>query len=186
MHLPSRELHFLDARCRELTAGGADAGYRNVIAQSPTYLGRMRLWRSNHPSAYGHVCGSSEYQLHHRTYERFGDGAERDEDLVPLCATHHNDVHSLIQQLPDDDALLTAHDRVRKTYRQAQIQRREAATRLHQQRLIQAEARSRQRRLLQELVRAKQQLNRDPDNERLVSEVQQLELKWSALPKVAT
>jgi len=37
------------------------------------------------------VCGSSHVDLHHRSYRRLG--AERLNDLVPLCREHHMIVH---------------------------------------------------------------------------------------------
>lgn len=37
------------------------------------------------------ACGSSHFQLHHRTYERLGQ--ELIGDVVPLCETHHEAVH---------------------------------------------------------------------------------------------
>lgn len=41
------------------------------------------------------VCGAKdEVTLHHLTYERLGN--ERDDDLIPLCWTHHGSFHLLI------------------------------------------------------------------------------------------
>jgi hypothetical protein len=39
------------------------------------------------------VCGARPVDLHHRSYKRIG-GSEYLRDLVPLCRTHHKQVHA--------------------------------------------------------------------------------------------
>jgi hypothetical protein len=165
MRLPERERRFLETRVSALTLA---AGYRADVANSPPYQERMAKWRLQHPRASCYVCGTRRFVLHHRTYERFG-GDERDDDLVALCRTHHDDVHSFVEHhADDDDALWNAHERMREAYRQEQ----------------QAGARIRQQRLLKQLVCAKLRLSRDPGNERLATLVERLETKWQTDHKV--
>lgn len=55
-------------------------------------------WRYQHdkqrPQAC--ICGATDVQLHHRTYERLGE--ERTTDLYPLCPTCHQILHSLVRR----------------------------------------------------------------------------------------
>ena len=39
------------------------------------------------------ICGSTEFELHHRTYDRLG--YEPLKDLAPLCKPHHQLVHEV-------------------------------------------------------------------------------------------
>lgn len=51
------------------------------------------------------VCGRYGDVVHHRHYENYG--AENDEDLVLLCAGHHNELHKIAKEhhRSYDDAL---------------------------------------------------------------------------------
>lgn len=53
------------------------------------------------------VCGSRNYQLHHRTYQRLG--RERLPDLAPLCHEHHEAAHELIARREPGVTLWNAH-----------------------------------------------------------------------------
>ena len=47
------------------------------------------------------VCGKSKYvQLHHAYYGEYGK--EKDEDLVPLCIEHHEELHSMLGKTKKD------------------------------------------------------------------------------------
>lgn len=61
---------------------------------SPEWRAKKReFWNSDRPRIC-YVCGTSNnLELHHLTYERFGQ--ERLEDLVPLCRAHHQEVTNL-------------------------------------------------------------------------------------------
>jgi hypothetical protein len=166
VRLPERERLYLDSRVSALTLG---AGYRADVAKSAPYERRMAKWRRDYVRASCFVCGARNFVLHHRTYERFGAGAEWDSDLVPLCSSHHDVVHAFVERNLEDDALWNAHKRVRDVYWQT----REAGVRIQQ------------RRLLRELICAKRRLSRDPGNERLANLVQRLETNWHAVAKVA-
>lgn len=52
------------------------------------------------------ACGSEKsIHLHHHTYNRLGN--ELDEDMVPLCETHHDMVHVRYQKFRRDHRGLT-------------------------------------------------------------------------------
>lgn len=62
---------------------------------SPEWDERRRVFFSTHLQACS-VCGTGEaVQLHHLVYEPERFGSEPDEDLLPLCMTHHDGVHAL-------------------------------------------------------------------------------------------
>ncbi len=44
------------------------------------------------------ICGSRDFDLHHRSYSRLGD--EELFDLVPLCRRHHDQLHELLDPNP--------------------------------------------------------------------------------------
>ena len=73
--------------------------YREYMA-SGSWSARKARYYSAHPRRCA-VCGCAEVDLHHATYERMG--RERDEDLVPLCADHHQMVHRLHALQPELD-----------------------------------------------------------------------------------
>ena len=45
------------------------------------------------------ICGSSDFDLHHRSYARLGE--EELFDLVPLCRRHHDQLHELLDPNPE-------------------------------------------------------------------------------------
>jgi hypothetical protein len=61
-------------------------------------LAKRRYRNSDYPQRCL-VCGSLEFDLHHRSYARLG--AEELYDLVPLCRRHHEDLHQLVDGRPD-------------------------------------------------------------------------------------
>jgi hypothetical protein len=84
---------------------------------------RSELWRENkrryRRSDYPQrciVCGTTRFDLHHRSYARLGD--EELFDLVPLCRRRHDQLHQLLDQDPkacvkdthDFVALIMEHD----------------------------------------------------------------------------
>lgn len=73
---------------RTLDRGLPPSAYRDYIA-SPAWTAKREHWKAHRTSAQRRcrACGSTHYQLHHRTYVRLGQ--ERLRDLVPLCADHH-------------------------------------------------------------------------------------------------
>lgn len=60
---------------------------------SPEWAERRAAYE-RHPEAPHRcaVCAAPRYQLHHRTYERWG-GHERITDLIALCDAHHEALH---------------------------------------------------------------------------------------------
>lgn len=73
---------------RTLDRGLPPSAYRDYIA-SPAWALKREQWKAHRSSSRRRcrACGSTHYQLHHRTYVRLG--CERYRDLVPLCARHH-------------------------------------------------------------------------------------------------
>lgn len=65
--------------------------YGEYIASEHWRATRARYFASDLPQAC--ICGTTEVQLHHMTYERVG--AERLSDLTPLCHSCHALVHVL-------------------------------------------------------------------------------------------
>jgi hypothetical protein len=59
--------------------------------QSPHWQRFKKAYETIGASVRCAACGSSHFQLHHRTYERLG--RELTDDVVPLCETHHEAVH---------------------------------------------------------------------------------------------
>jgi hypothetical protein len=61
------------------------------------------------------VCGALNFELHHRTYAHLG--AEELFDLVPLCPTHHQQLHEILDNDPSlcvkdtHDYLIKLYDR---------------------------------------------------------------------------
>lgn len=76
------------AKLSEMRAG------HSAYISSPEWKAKKReFWSSDRPNLC-YVCGTSHnLELHHLTYERFGQ--ELLEDLVPLCRTHHQEVTDL-------------------------------------------------------------------------------------------
>lgn len=73
------------------------------------WAGHREVWFVRHPGARCFLCPSTDVQLHHRTYERIAEPL--DEDLVPLCASHHAEVHVYVAgRVDDEDSLLNAHE----------------------------------------------------------------------------
>jgi hypothetical protein len=84
---------------------------RNRRAQYDAYLA-SRTWRARRKAWYAAwltrhgtpptclVCDRAwclrAGHLHHLTYMRIGD--ERDDDLVPLCARHHRELHTVLDR----------------------------------------------------------------------------------------
>lgn len=66
---------------------------RDYLA-SPHWQFSRAMWRAAHPDACCFICGRRDFDLHHLTYARVG--AERHEDLVPLCEDHHHEVEKLV------------------------------------------------------------------------------------------
>lgn len=44
------------------------------------------------------VCGSKDFELHHRDYKHVG-GQERLYELIPLCRQHHDLTHAIDDQI---------------------------------------------------------------------------------------
>jgi 5-methylcytosine-specific restriction endonuclease McrA len=66
---------------------------------------RDRYWASDLPKEC-YICGvkgGTSMDLHHRTYKNLGN--ERLMDLVPLCRTCHNNVHTLHRETNDNHKL---------------------------------------------------------------------------------
>lgn len=83
------------ARVREVRL--RELGYDNYSAylKSPAWRDLKAQYRaSDLPQIC--MCGSDEVQLHHTTYERVG--AERLDDLIPLCRHCHTQAHVLEAQ----------------------------------------------------------------------------------------
>jgi hypothetical protein len=57
------------------------------------------------------VCFSPNVDLHHKTYKRLG--AERTQDLIPLCRHHHDELHERGLDLWKGPRLLLAERRGR-------------------------------------------------------------------------
>ncbi len=80
------------------------------------YLGTMH-WRkfvaryraSDRPQAC-FACGQENVVLHHRTYERLG--RERLSDVVPLCNSHHMELHRRVER--GEFTLYDAHKHLTK------------------------------------------------------------------------
>jgi hypothetical protein len=73
------------------------AGYRSHRAYlaSDHWRAFRRAWWRAHPGAVCAGCGSSgPLSLHHATYRRLG--AERFEDVAPMCAPCHRLAHDLV------------------------------------------------------------------------------------------
>lgn len=73
-------------------------GYEDYLA-SPKWRERRRRWarESGKGVLVCFVCGHDGLcHLHHLTYERLGD--EPFEDLIALCAGHHEAVHELLRE----------------------------------------------------------------------------------------
>lgn len=76
-----------DARLAEL----GYSSYREYL-RSPRWFDKRRAYReSDLPQEC--MCGSEDFELHHKTYERVG--AEELSDLTPLCSKCHQMVHAL-------------------------------------------------------------------------------------------
>lgn len=56
------------------------------------------------------ACGQENVSLHHRTYERLG--RERLSDVVPLCQSHHRELHHLVNR--GEATLYDAHKALKK------------------------------------------------------------------------
>ena len=56
------------------------------------------------------ACGQENVSLHHRTYERLG--RERLSDVVPLCQSHHKELHHLVNR--GEATLYDAHKALKK------------------------------------------------------------------------
>jgi hypothetical protein len=74
---------------------------------SAEWRARRDTWRDEWVDRYGIepvclVCGGRwtlhHGDLHHRSYDRLG--AERFDDLVPLCRAHHSELHNLWDASP--------------------------------------------------------------------------------------
>ncbi len=59
---------------------------------------KKRYRRSDYPQRCL-ICGSSDFDLHHRSYARLGE--EKLFDLVPLCRWHHDQIHELLDPNPE-------------------------------------------------------------------------------------
>jgi hypothetical protein len=66
------------------------ATYEDYL-RSDEWRARREAWVASHPGTGCFVCGRGPPQLHHATYVRLG--MEHDDDLVPLCDDHHEQVH---------------------------------------------------------------------------------------------
>jgi hypothetical protein len=56
---------------------------------------KYRYWKSGLIKCCG-VCGAKEnLDLHHKSYKRIGN--ERLSDLIPLCRTHHYELHEKLK-----------------------------------------------------------------------------------------
>lgn len=80
-------------------------GLRRLGFESSRQYRESELWRetkrryrdSDYPQRCL-VCGSHDFNLHHRSYARLGD--EQLFDLVPLCRSHHDRLHRLLDSNP--------------------------------------------------------------------------------------
>ncbi|MCX7421591.1 MAG: hypothetical protein NT013_18875 [Planctomycetia bacterium] len=66
--------------------------------KSDLWRATKRRYRSSDYPQRCLICGSSEIDLHHRSYARLGE--EELFDLVPLCHRHHDQLHELIDPNP--------------------------------------------------------------------------------------
>ena len=71
--------------------------YEEYLRSDVWQATRKRYVSSEYPK-FCLVCGSKDFDLHHRTYERLGH--EELFDLVPLCTSHHIALHALLDQNP--------------------------------------------------------------------------------------
>ena len=68
--------------------------------RSAAWAATRRVWLATEQERTGHpvvcaVCGANtELELHHLDYDRLG--REHHEDLVPLCAGHHEHLHNVL------------------------------------------------------------------------------------------
>jgi hypothetical protein len=67
------------------------------------------------------VCGNPKFELHHHTYVRLGQ--EGLHDVVPLCDTHHRDVHKAVKA---GVQLTNAHTYVKMRYTNNELDIRES------------------------------------------------------------
>lgn len=64
--------------------------YEDYI-RSPEWRARKRAFYSRYPKRCA-ICGAERrIELHHITYRRLCE--ELDDDLLPLCKTHHRELH---------------------------------------------------------------------------------------------
>ena len=89
---------------RMLTSRSRSGAY-DAYLDSDAWRDRRRAWyaawltrRGTPPACL--VCGQKwnlrSGHLHHLTYERLGH--EHDDDLVPLCARHHRQLHRVLEE----------------------------------------------------------------------------------------
>jgi hypothetical protein len=67
--------------------------YRAYI-QSNAWRDVKRRYRASKLPQGCYICGSRPVDLHHKTYKRLG--REHLTDLLPLCRTHHDATHTLL------------------------------------------------------------------------------------------
>lgn len=61
---------------------------------SDVWVAFHEFWKTSGCPCYCAVCGKEEYQLHHWTYRRVCN--EDLNDVIPLCAEHHQMLHAFI------------------------------------------------------------------------------------------
>ena len=59
---------------------------------SPYWENVQQRYRSSDRWQHCAICGSTKFGLHHRTYKTLG--RERLKDIMPLCASHHAQLHA--------------------------------------------------------------------------------------------
>lgn len=99
--------HYAAKRCRRSASQNecCDSLQRLGFASLDEYRAsqqwRVTKWRyinSDYPQRCL-ICGSRDFDLHHRSYARLGH--EELFDLVPLCRRHHDQLHELLDPNPE-------------------------------------------------------------------------------------
>lgn len=115
---------------RKSVARTGNLAYRKGYSRSPAWFARRDRWFEDFQSQHGHqpgcyVCEMTKSELgsldlHHLSYEGIQRGQrnrwvanERHEDLVPLCRSCHDDLHSRL----DDGKTYYGWSRKRATFR---------------------------------------------------------------------
>jgi hypothetical protein len=103
-NLSKRQTKFLKERLQKLGL----KSYREYIT-SNRWISTRDHYRASKALKTCVVCRDPNVELHHKTYQRLG--RERLTDLVPLCQTHHDELHERSLDLWRGPALLLAERR---------------------------------------------------------------------------